>query len=280
MASKTYSFYSTETAYVPEGNDSLVIELGKAHIACLVHDDNRMINAMEWFSVDEEEKKDIGVLIEGVKQTSQLVGRPFIFTTLVFNNRWNIIIPSSKFEVEYLHDTIYAAFGSTIEHICQYDELKTGVGFVNAYRIPCNIIEKVRNLIAIDKVQHSYTRFLANNLVDNSPQANFVQVLLYHNEMVVTILTDGELQYMHAFAYQTADDVVYYLLNLCGHFTLNPKTVPVKLSGFVEEHPDMYNFITRFFKNAQFQTYPLNKLNFETGNYPLYYFTPIFNLVS
>ena len=83
---------------------------------------------------------------------------------------------------------------------------------------------------------------------------------------------------MRSFPYQVAEDVVYHWLNLIKQLELNADELIIRISGLIDIPSALHTLLLKYFKNVTIETIQLGKINLTGNQYPLHYFTPLFNL--
>ena len=97
--------------------------------------------------------------------------------------------------------------------------------------------------------------------------------------MLVVLIKDGKLFLIQSYTYQTADDVLYYLLNIAEQFQLSITETQVEVSGILDTKSHEFDYVEKLFKQISFSDLKEDNLfrNY-IGEYPPHYFTPFINL--
>lgn len=86
------------------------------------------------------------------------------------------------------------------------------------------------------------------------------------------------MQLVQSYAYQAAEDVSYYLLNICKQLELEPATVTVKLAGMVDVSSAMYTEMLKYFLHVEPDALPMDSITPSLEEYPAHFFSPILKL--
>ena len=91
------------------------------------------------------------------------------------------------------------------------------------------------------------------------------------------LLKEGKLQAIQTYPYKSPEDVAYYLLHLCESFEVVVNDTTVHLNGMISEDSNLYNEISKYFLNIQFESLPAGITYPEAMNeYPAHYFSHLF----
>jgi Protein of unknown function (DUF3822) len=106
---------------------------------------------------------------------------------------------------------------------------------------------------------------------------NELYCILCNNNFTAMLLKDGELQAIQTYQYKCPEDVVYYLLHLCESFEVVVNDTTVHLNGMISEQSNLYNEISKYFLNLQFESLPAGITYPEAmSEYPAHYFSHLF----
>ena len=76
----------------------------------------------------------------------------------------------------------------------------------------------------------------------------YIQILFFDGK---------DLIFANAYAFTSAQDMVYYLMMVYEQFKLNPETIPLSISGFLTEDSDIHKYIFRYIRHINFIAAPL-----------------------
>ncbi|MCY7422166.1 MAG: DUF3822 family protein [Chitinophagaceae bacterium] len=277
MANKIFSIYSNEN-YQPEESDHLIIETGNNHICLVVKSRAENVNALEWFTYTDEENQNLDNLFREFVDVSALLGKTYASTTLFINNDCNVLIPSAFFKADLIDDYLYAALGECFGYSTGYDRFPDSKGPVNVYRFKTSTTNYIKDRFEISQTQHTYSRLLEKWLLLKNKPDVLMNIIFYEGFFLLAVFEKGALQIMHAFPYQVAEDVVYHWLNLVKQLGLNSNELIIRISGVIDIPSALHSMLLKYFKNVTIETIQLGKINLTCNQYPLHYFTPLFNL--
>ena len=91
------------------------------------------------------------------------------------------------------------------------------------------------------------------------------------------LLKNGRLQAIQTYQYKSPEDVAYYLLHLCESFDVVLNDSTVHLNGMITKNSTLYNEISKYFLNIQFEPLPAGITYPEAmSEYPAHYFSHLF----
>ncbi len=279
MAKKTYSLYANLDSYQPKENDRLIIETGDAHVAFVVRSRAGNIIAVEWFVPNKEDETQFDNFFTEITAESDLLKQPYNSYDLFINSPQNVLIPAAVFDKENFNDHLNFAMGETIHLTGNFDEVN-GMGnqVVNAYRYRAEVVQFLQSKFEFRTVRHSYSTFLQKWAAVKNHPAQAMHVIFYDDVFVVAFFAEGTLQLMRSFAWQSPEDVVYYLLQITNPLQVSSESLVISVSGFIQVHSEVYKRLTKYFKNVVIEAVNLGKVNLQSDTYPLHFFTPLFNL--
>ncbi len=277
MANKKYSIYSSDN-YQPDDSDHLIIENGNNHICLVIKSRAENVQALEWFTYTEEESQNPDQLFKVFVDLSALLGKNYASITLFINNDCNVLIPASLFRAELVDDYLIATLGEGFGFSTGYDKIFENKGPVNVYRYQTTISNYLKEHFAISKTRHTYSRLLEKWLLLKNKPDVLMNVVFYEGSFVVAVFHKEQLQIMRCYQYQVAEDVVYHWLNLIKQLDLNANELIIRISGVIDIPSALHTVLLKYFKNVTIETIQLGKINLTGYQYPLHYFTPLFNL--
>ncbi len=160
----------------------------------------------------------------------------------------------------------------------QHDALiKTDVDAVTdrhtIYTVPKQIESVITYLFSSHTSKHLYSLLPAITDLNG----NELYCIFCNNNFTAMLLKGGKLQAIQTYQYKSPEDVAYYLLHLCESFEVEVNDTTVHLNGMISEQSNLYNEISKYFLNLQFESLPAGINYPETMNeYPSHYFSHLF----
>jgi hypothetical protein len=256
-------------------SSKLFIELGQRHLASFVIDSQtNQILEYEFFQLTD---KLTQLLI-----SNYLVDRKFnvnVFEAVCFvHNQKEFALVPSDFYKGHLDKTILETIHGDLLPIETKVETLSQWEVVNIYGIEKSIYSSIHamfpnaNHVHINSV---YLKSIFKQLVNMQEQ--WIKVYFYPSYFNVVVMKDAQLQIMQTFYYETADDVIYFLINLTDQFQLDVTSLHMQVSGLIEEEFMTYKELKKYFLNVELEIN--SDLKFMPNQKPmqaLHYFTPLF----
>jgi hypothetical protein len=150
----------------------------------------------------------------------------------------------------------------------------------NVYRVPHGLYHLFQQKFINAKCWHAYSLLLKSHKMFNAVEGqDEMKVIFYTDKIVVLVFKAGQVQLIQTFNYQDRKDVLYYLLSCCTHFSLDPRTVLLTLSGFIDKHAAVYTELQKYFGQLVFDELDETiRATDELKEYPVHYFSSLLKM--
>ena len=99
------------------------------------------------------------------------------------------------------------------------------------------------------------------------------------DQFLVAVYNGEQIQLIQSYAYQTPDDVSYYLLGICNKFKISQDKVTLIVSGLLDEQSRLYQELLKYFLQVQWDRMPETiKLDKVFAAFPTHYFSPLLKM--
>jgi hypothetical protein len=278
MANKIFSIYKSGKERSTKNNDRITVEIGSAHVACVVvGGSSNQIEDFEFFELNSSALKNFEESFAYVVIGSRLLDKPYADKRVFFNSDESVLVPSHLHVAESSPDYLNVVFGTNEKTEVYNDNLNNQFQLVNAYRVPTQVKEVIEKNLASVTVEHTYSSILRSTfwVLSSLPQ-QLIKAQFYKSHLIVTVLTEHRLQYIQSFSFTAPEDVVYNLLNICRQF--NVKGALLQVSGLIDPKSAMYQALSNYFKNISTEDSTVPGL--DISDHPPHYFTPFFKLLQ
>ncbi len=280
MVQKQISIYGeleTETSF---HSDQLLLEVSNTHIALMVKfSGKKYVGAFELFQFDSDQMEWYDIF-QQIRTESIILDRSYNDSRVFFNLNEAVVIPAHAFSTSAADAYLTAIHGDSTQHAVKYDNISVNEGLVNIYRVKKALNDMVNSNLMMVTPRHVYSKLL-ENVLDSKALSNgvFLKLQFYYDQMLVLLIKDGKLFLIQSYIYQTADDVLYYLLNIAEQFQLSTTEIQVEISGILDVKSHEFDYIEKLFKKISFSDLKEDDL-FKNyiGEYPPHYFTPFINI--
>ena len=283
MVHKQISIYSSSETHSPFNSDQLIVEIAHAYMVFMViASSSKNMIAFELFEFESSQTNWYDIF-QQVKRESVILDKTYLDTQVYYNFSEAVVIPVSAFTTEAADAYLAAIHGDNTNNVIRYDNVNVADGMVTVYRIRKTLNDILNSHLMMVTPRHLYSKVLETVLNHSSEAkqsfAPYINLQFYSKEMIVLLMQHGKLQLIQSYAFQTADDVLYHLLNIANQFQLSVNDTRVNLSGLIDPKSHHLEYITKIFNHISYSDQPTSTLfqNGKTG-FPSYYFTPFVNL--
>ncbi len=215
------------------------------------------------------------------------------FKTVVFNNEWfsrpfnsvkiiynfpdSLVIPAALHRQETLKESLDLVFGDAHPGEIFSEYLSSWDSF-NVYRVPALYTSVIRAHFVQPQPLHLHSIVLKKLAAEsNDLRDNHVFVIFYERKLVVACTKDNRLVLIQTYAYETAEDVNYLLLNICNRLHLDCEQVRIRISGLLDDHSSVYNEMRKYFLDVALDNRP-EALSYSEGfdEYPPHFFNSVY----
>lgn len=281
MSNKNLSIYS-ENDFIVEEKDQVIIELAKSHLACILLKENKtFIAGCELYTFSEEEGEKPDELLSTIFQQSKILSQHFERVKIFINNEFCLPVPIFKFNKEIAEDYLNVVFGDDNSSTTLFEHLPVDPGVMNVYRLSESYFKYLPRHFKKITFHHTYSNIIRrlSGKFSNIPSALIV-VQFYNNFIIVAVMKEGHLHLIQTFAYETEDDVLYYLLNIVSQLTLPTESLKVKIAGMIDLDFKLYRELITYFKDVEVENFDDHRSLINVDKNQLHYYTPFFNLAT
>lgn len=169
---------------------------------------------------------------------------------VAFINQKSSLIPSAIFEENELEHYLRLNLEILKEEQLMYDKLLLS-NLSNCFAVNQNWIEKVKNIYPNATFQHFSSSFIESS-VQYPATASIACVNFDNNQFEVLVKKNQELLFYNSFSYQTAEDVIYFIMYVFEQLELSNIETPLVLSGKIEKDSTIYQLLYKYIKEVDF----------------------------
>ena len=255
----------------------LIAEIGNHHIALMIKSE-KGIDAFELYEIDAN-TTSWQHIFAGVKNYSKILEKNYTQTTFYLNTTEALIVPATKFRKESIEPYLTAVFGSSANYKCEADIVSMPTNPATIYRLPITLEETIKSNFMLFNYKHTYTKILENLLGSDAMILEMIKVQFYAKYMIVAVIYGNKLMLIQSYPYSSAEDVIYYLLNIVQEFSLNVKSTAVEVSGMIDINSKHFELLENVFGRLTLETIGANSIFKDHLNVAnAHYYTPFYNL--
>ena len=240
----------------------------------------QQVEAFELFEFDKMNTDWYDIFYQ-VRALSKILVKSYNDTRVYYNVCEAIVMPANKFSTTAADVYLEAIHGNNMNAVVRYDNVNVEASLITVYRIQKPLFNMVNSNLMMVNARHTYSKLLEDVCSKGSvSEGTFLDLRFYCGLVVVSVIKSGKLQLIQSYGFQTADDILYYLLSIAKQFQLSTKETQVKVSGIIDCKSPELDYIGKVFNEISLNT-KMPDLDFkkQLSGYPLHYFTPFLNLV-
>lgn len=212
---------------------------------------------------------------------NEWLSRAYDRVTVVYYFPESILAPEEMYNENINQSSLDLIYGDLNKGKVLTDHLREW-GLYNVYRVPPPVHELLGAHFPKGHFYHAYTMLLkrqAQLKTLKATEGDQGLLMLYPNKFVFGLFRNENLQLLQTFEYETAEDVVYHVLNVCLQFQVSCEQIVLSISGLMDEHSALYIALQKYFLHVEFNARPA-ELNYreDFNEYPAHFFTSFFNL--
>lgn len=104
--------------------------------------------------------------------------------------------------------------------------------------------------------RHTSSVLAEKTLLKNTTSDAEMHVHVQGIQLDICVVKNAELLFCNSFEYETANDLVYYVLFSLEQLRLSPEETPVTLSGEIEKHDEVYTLLYTYIRTIEFEKLP------------------------
>jgi hypothetical protein len=270
MVQKTFGIYGETMAAC-----QLTIEAGRDHVACLQKEsETGKVVGLELFQFDKKAPEEFARQFNNIKQQSKLLHLPFADVQIVWANNECICVPTELYDEKLGDGHLNLMFGN--EQYSVTKKAETG-DMIMLYRMPGYQYYLLHDNFSAATSTHKYSLML-QEWTKRETEADAMQLLFYRSHFILMAMKEKKLQLINSFLYQTPEDAVYHILNVCARLELEKEQVAFYFSGLLDVQSNLYKELSLYLLNIYFLSPPPETLAAAGfGEYPAHYFSSFVN---
>ena len=204
---------------------------------------------------------DILIHLKEVLSSNPLFSEDFNTVQIIHHNELSTLVPIQFYEEANNAD--YLKFNTKIlrtDYIAN-DQLIAG-DIINVYVPYVNINNYIFEAFGTFTYKHISTLFIdvirSINLTSDSPQ---MHIDINESSMLLLVMQGSKVILNNHFEFSSPQDFIYFILFTVEQLQLDPETLPLYLSGKIDEDDDLYAIAYKYIRHIDFNTYEMDKSN-------------------
>jgi len=272
MVQKVFGIYRETSAPC-----QLTIEAGKEHLACWqTIIESGKIFAFELFRYEKKQQEEFAPVFDMIKQQSRLLHLYFPDVRIVWQHEICVCVPEELYNEQAADEYLNITFGKNNMALTKSTAIG---GMILHYRISNaaqNLLQQYfPDATSLHKYHLLITEWLAKE--DDLP-ADFIQLLFYEHHFILMAVKQSQLQLINSFNYQTPEDVLYHILNVCERLAMNKEQTHFHFSGLIDVQSNLFKELELYMSNMSTSNAPAEILAADGfQEFPSHYFSSFLN---
>jgi len=259
-------------------NACLLMEVGERFFNYIIYDgESRKLLRVRQYIVEPSIDKGPYDRLEEIIAGDPLLSENMKETGILYNFAESAMFPEEHFNIGLNTPLTQLIYGDVNKGLALSEKV-SGWDMYNIYRVPKYIHTLFQQRFQAGKYWHFYTLFMST-IQREALEGKTIKAVFYNDRFVTAFFSGDRLQIIQTFIYQTPEDASYYLLLMCGRFTISPADVSLQISGLIDEQSALYTELTKYFPVVEYEGVPENIQGQEIlDEYPAYYFSPLLKI--
>jgi hypothetical protein len=271
---------------VPETRDSeelrnsqLLIEVGEKMFSYVLYNkEHRRFLGLRQYNLEYTPGKSMLENLLEIITNDELLQIPFREAFVIYNYTDSNFLPEKVFHIELNQPVTEVVCGNARKGLLLSEKV-IGFKMYNIYRVPREIHALLQRKFASGNYWHYYTLLLNDGQMQASPNEQVIKMVMRADQFLVAVFNGEKIQLVQSYAYQTPDDVSYYLLAICTRFNISQEKVTLIVSGLLDEQSRLYQELLKYFLHVQWDRLPDSiKLDEAFADFPDHYFSPLLKM--
>jgi hypothetical protein len=253
----------------------LLMEVGEVHCCFAIIDyANQMMVQLAYYTADE---KDNGNILQLVLERHDELKQSFRQTIIGYYFPENILIPSKFYQFEETRSLLHSMYARDQNLVVS--EAIAEWKMYNSYYVPASMHELLSRRFSTGNFWHMHSVILKNDIGDYDRGKLFVDFKT--DSFSVVAVANHSLLLAQIFFYSKAEDVLYWLLKTCEHYSLSQNEIQLVLSGLIDRQSAVFKELYQYFLNTEFATVENDiQLSGAFDDYPVHFFSSLYKLAS
>ena len=251
----------------------LFIEAGPMGISFVILNTGDCFQAVVMYTFPNKlTEAEVNEELEDILKGEPLMKKQYKKIHIIWTYPESILVPPDLFDRDNNAAMLNLVFGDVVKGNVQHEFLYKH-NLHNTYRVPGSAAKIFEELLPSATQSHQYSL-----LVDQLRKGgNELFVLFYTGSLTLMLCKDDKLQVIRNFTYNTPEDIIYHLLNVCRSFDVEPEAAKLRLSGMVDKRSNLYAAVHKYFLQIEFENLPANfTVAEELKSQPPHFFSHLF----
>ena len=257
----------------------LIMEVGQHIFSYAVLNANKRLLRMRFHELDAPNGRELREMLEEIVTGDEALREKVKESVVIYNFPESHLVPEKYFNINITAGLVELMYGDLNKGVILSEKV-SGYDQYNVFRVPSDIHGMFQRHFARGKYWHYYSLWMECRQKQSGQREDGLSVIFYPRRVLVALTSNKAIQLFQSFDYEVAEDVAYYLLNICRQFDKTPETIPVKMSGMIDEESTLCNEIMKYFGQATLEPFAPATAVTALQDYPSHFFSPLLKLAT
>ncbi len=257
----------------------LVVEISSHSFYYAVISGTKKLLQLRYYELYAHDNPEMATELDHIIANDELLKMQLGRKTFIYNFPESQLVPEKYFTHSAGTDLIELLHGDLSTGIVLSEKVE-GFEQYNVYRVPAEIHGLLQRSFRDSGYWHYYSLWMKSDKPQLAGPVSYLSVLFYPNAILVSAVKDNQLHLLQNYTYEAAEDVGYYLLNICGQLQLPPENTTVVLSGMIEVSSVLYTEIFKYFGQVKLDGWSDAAAIPALQEYPPHFFSPLLKLAT
>lgn len=249
---------------------SIGFSLQELSFALLQNDTNRFI------VLGDYQKASPAISTEALFAFRSQLSENFGATSLAFHTPKFALFPSDLFQAENAEKIAQFQFELSDEEQLVVNEIHTAAITV-LFALPKQIATFLMHSFGADAVKHAGYYTISYLLQQYKNKGNTaVHVNFRQSSLEIAVIDKGALQLYNVFDFESAQDVLYFVLNVFEQLALNPQEIPLFVAGELNKSDESWKLLAQYITSVLPESQPDAQYSHTFSNVPKHRYNRIF----
>ena len=237
----------------PPASYQMILTLGRLSLESVVFDPSRkkFVAFLQHNIPGNSGKKEYFEQVARILAEDELLRLPYKNIRLIWQSQSSTLVPSPLFDIKERES--YLQFNQVLDagDVVISDNIRSADAF-NIFAVPAELYTAVGSLHP--RIHHHASVLVESLLLLNRHNINPIQVFVnvHSGFFDMVVINERKLRFYNSFAYNTAEDFIYFVLFVFEQLKLMPEKDLVTLSGQILQHSPIYDIMYKYIRNLAF----------------------------
>ena len=215
--------------------------------------------------------------INDLYQSERILQQSFKRTYIIYAFAESVLVPGEFMNSDARKEDLLAlVHGDDADRVIRNDFISKCYIY-NVYGISSGILSILQS--KFPSAVHTHRHSLLPEIIKNT--GDLLYCIFENGQLTVMLIKEHQLQVIQNFLFQSAGDVLYYLLNICQQYNVPIKDAILYITGLIRNDSTLVEELRIHFSNIILEHLPENfGYDAEIAKLPSHYFSHLFSIAA